>query len=65
MKAPMNHSRLVGLTLLACLFFMPPLLLIFDRPSSSGLSWLPVYIFIVWLIIIGLAAWILEGSRDE
>lgn len=65
MKTPRKHSRLVGLTLLACLFFLPPLLFIFDRPSQAGISWLPVYIFVIWLIIIGLAAWILEGSRDE
>jgi hypothetical protein len=65
MKKPVNQARLIGLTLLAGLLFTPPLLLLFDRPSPSGLSWLPIYVFTVWLTVIGLAAWLLEGSKDE
>ena len=65
MKEPIKQGRLIGLTLLAGMLFMPPLLLLFDRASASGLSWLPVYVFTVWLALIGLAAWLLEGSKDE
>ena len=60
MKTPVRQARLIGLTLLACLAFTPPLLIIFDRPSSSGLSWLPVYLFTSWLLLLALAAWLLE-----
>ena len=65
MKVTEASARLLGLTLLACLLFMPPLLLIFDRPSATGLSWLPVYVFVVWLLVIGLAAWLMERHPDE
>lgn len=65
MKRPASHARLIGLTLLACMLFLPPLLLLFDRPSASGISWLPIYVFVVWLAVIGLAAWLLEGSKHE
>jgi len=65
MKRPISQARLIGLTLLAGMLFMPPLLLLFDRTAASGLSWLPIYVFAVWLAVIGLAAWLLEGSKDE
>ena len=64
MKGSPTRSRLVGLTLLALVLFLPPILLLFDRPGRLGLSILPVYVFSVWLLIIGLAAWILE-RKDE
>lgn len=65
MKNTPTHARLIGLTLLALLLFMPPLLLLSDRPGTLGFSWLPLYIFIVWLSIIGLAAWILERDHES
>ena len=60
MKTPARQARLIGLTLLACLAFSPPLLIIFDRPSNQGISWLPVYLFASWLLLLALAAWLLE-----
>ncbi|SFX11375.1 hypothetical protein [Marinospirillum alkaliphilum] len=65
MKASTTGSRLIGLTLLALLLFLPPILLLFDRPGHSGLSILPFYIFIAWLGIIALAAWILERDHEN
>jgi hypothetical protein len=65
MKASTTRARLIGLTLLALLLFLPPLLLLFDRPGSAGLSILPIYIFIAWLAVIGLAAWILERDHES
>lgn len=62
MKGSPIRSRLVGLTLLALVFFLPPILLLFD--SSLGLSILPVYVFSAWLVIIVLAALVLE-RKDE
>lgn len=65
----MNRSsfsaRLIGLSLLALILFMPPVVLIFDKPTKSGLSFLPIYIFSAWLGIILLAAWLLEQRHEE
>ncbi|QOR39158.1 hypothetical protein HNO52_12000 [Billgrantia diversa] len=59
------HARLVALIGLAALLFSPPLVLIFDRPSSTGLSWLPLYLFVAWLVVIALAAWLMEHRQEE
>lgn len=64
MKPNRTASRLIGLTLLALLLFTPPLLLLFDRPASSGLSILPLYLFLAWIGIIACAAWILERDHE-
>ncbi|WP_151703494.1 hypothetical protein [Nitrincola alkalilacustris] len=58
-------SRLIPLTLLGVLFFTPPILLIFDTPASNGLSWLPLYLFAAWLILILLTALVVERSHEE
>ncbi|KGK42702.1 hypothetical protein LH51_05255 [Nitrincola sp. A-D6] len=58
-------SRLVSLTLLGVLFFTPPLLLLFDIPAENGLSWLPVWLFSGWLVLIMLTAWVMERSDEE
>lgn len=65
MKKSPTQARLIGLTLLALLLFLPPLLLLFDRPSPLGFSLLPLYIFIAWLAVIGLAAWLLERDHEN
>lgn len=65
MNASGPQARLVALTGLAALLFSPPLVLIFDRPASAGLSWLPLYLFVAWLLVIGLAAWLMEHRRED
>lgn len=65
MKTPRLGERLVVLILLAALLFSPPFILSFDRISSGGLSWLPLYIFIAWGVVIGLAAWLMESRHDD
>ncbi len=57
--------RLIALTLLAALLFTPPLLGLFDRVSDSGLSWLPLYLFGAWGLVILLAALTLERNHDD
>jgi hypothetical protein len=57
-------GRLVALTLLGTLLFTPPLIGLFDHDSDSGLSWLPLYLFGAWALIILAAALLLE-RRDE
>lgn len=65
MNGPSLVSRLISLTLLGLLFFIPPLLLLFDRPTAPGLSQLPVWLFASWLILILLTAWVMERSDEE
>lgn len=60
MSAPGRQARLIALVMLAGLLFSPPLVIIVDRPPAEGLSWLPLYLFAVWTIVIALAAWLLE-----
>lgn len=58
-----RRERLLGLTALATLLFTPPLVLIANR--AQGGIWLPVYLFVAWGIVIGLAAWLIEGHVEE
>ncbi|MGC3872858.1 hypothetical protein ACPF7Z_06265 [Halomonas sp. GXIMD04776] len=55
-----RNSRLLALTGLALLLFSPPLVVLFNRPAANGLSWLPLYLFVVWGAVIGMAAWLLQ-----
>ncbi|MCE8014891.1 hypothetical protein HOP62_02230 [Halomonas sp. MCCC 1A17488] len=65
MNASGPQARLAGLIGLAALLFSPPLVLIFDRPPAAGLSWLPLYLFVAWLLVIALAAWLMEHRQEE
>ena len=65
MQGPSLVSRLVSLTLLGLLFFIPPLVLLFDRPGSYGFSILPIWLFASWLVLILLTAWVMERSDEE
>ncbi|PSL16847.1 hypothetical protein CLV44_101247 [Marinobacterium halophilum] len=53
-------SRLVAVSILALVLFTPPLLLLFDRPTAWGFSTLPLVIYLLWALLILLAALILE-----
>ncbi|MFO8046480.1 MAG: hypothetical protein R6U30_11520 [Halomonas sp.] len=64
MNTPRLGERLVALVLLATLLFTPPLVLVFDRPAG-GPSWLPLYLFVAWGTVIGLAAWLLEQRSGD
>ena len=64
MNTPRLGERLTALVLLATLLFTPPLVLVFDRPAG-GPSWLPLYLFVVWGGVIGLAAWLLEHPSGD
>ncbi|MGQ4880081.1 hypothetical protein ACOJCM_16055 [Billgrantia sp. LNSP4103-1] len=65
MNASRVRARLVALIGLTALLFSPPLVVIFDRPPEAGLSWLPLYLFAVWLLVIGLAAWLMERRWED
>ena len=56
---------MVGLFLLALLLLNPPLLLIFDRPSTAaGFPVLYLYLFAAWAILIALLAIVTEVAAS-
>ncbi|HSH47271.1 MAG TPA: hypothetical protein VK991_01590 [Halomonas sp.] len=63
MMTPRRRERLLGLTALATLLLTPPLVLMANR--IQGGIWLPIYVFVVWGLVIGLAAWLFEGHTEE
>ncbi|MBB3188951.1 hypothetical protein [Halomonas cerina] len=65
MNASRLIERLIALTVLATALFSPPLLLIADRVGPGGLSWLPLYLFVAWGLVIGLMAWLMEHRDQE
>ncbi|GEM_PF-369605 len=58
LSAPRRRERLLALIVLAALLFTPPLVLVPDR--AAAISWLPLYLFAAWGLVIGLAAWLME-----
>ena len=60
-KGSVGH-RLLAVFVFGCLMLNAPLLSIFDKPVEVlGLPLLYVYVFAVWIGLIGLIAWIIEG----
>lgn len=59
-KGTVGH-RLLAVFAFGCLLMNAPLLRIFDQPVSVlGLPLLYVYVFSVWIALIGMIAWIIE-----
>ncbi|MBT2997857.1 MAG: hypothetical protein KME56_14695, partial [Candidatus Thiodiazotropha sp. (ex Ctena orbiculata)] len=59
-----TRQRLAGVTLLGLLLFFSPVLTLFDK----AIEWIGVpvsylYLFGIWLALILLAAWTVEGSK--
>lgn len=57
------NERLIALTLLMVVLFSPPLLIAVDR--LPGWASLTLYLFIAWAGVIGLTAWLMEGSKGH
>lgn len=57
-----RRERFIALALLALFMFCPPMLLIIDRLPGL-LGWLPLYLFIVWGVLIGFTAWLVEPPK--
>lgn len=53
-------ERLMALVAIALLLFCPPLIIVVDRLPSFNMSWLPLYLFCAWAVVIGLTAWLME-----
>lgn len=65
MRAALLQQRLVGLFALALLLFNFPLLALWDRDLLVwGLPLFPVALFLVWALLIGALAWLMERSPD-
>lgn len=58
-----RNERLIALMLLMVVLFSPPLLIAVDR--LPGWASLTLYLFIAWASIIGLTAWLMEGSKGH
>lgn len=54
------RERLIALGIIALVLLCPPVLLIVDRLPTTGIGWLPAYLFTVWGVLIGLTAWLME-----
>ncbi len=58
-----KKQRLIALFFLGCLFFNYPLLSLFNAPHAIlGIPLLYVYVFFVWICLIGLTIIIVERS---
>jgi hypothetical protein len=65
MRAALLQQRLVGLFALALLLFNFPLLALWDRDLLVwGLPLFPVALFLVWALLIGALAWLMEQFPD-
>lgn len=53
-------ERLMALVAIALLLFCPPIIIVVDRLSAFSMSWLPLYLFCAWAVVIGLTAWLME-----
>jgi len=63
-KPSRKAERLVGLFLLGCLLFNYPLLALFNlRATLFGIPALYAYLFAAWVLLVALAAAIMERSE--
>jgi hypothetical protein len=65
MRSELLQQRLVGLFALGLLLFNFPLLAAWDHNVLLlGLPLFPLALFIVWALLIGALAWLLEHEPD-
>lgn len=64
-RSGITGQRLVAVFLLGCVLLNYPILFLFNRPGSIlGIPLLYVYIFGVWIFLIGLMAYLIERRRN-
>lgn len=64
-RSSIKGQRLVALFLLGCLLFNYPLLSLFTgREEFFGIPQLYAYVFLVWALLIGLMALVVEKRGD-
>jgi hypothetical protein len=65
MRSGLLHQRLVGLFALALVLFNFPLLAVWDpEVLLLGVPLFPAALFLVWALLIGALAWLLDGVPD-
>jgi hypothetical protein len=66
MRRGLTTQRLLALFAAGALLFNFPLLRLFDQDALVfGLPLLPTLLFVVWALLIGLLALLLERDRDD
>ena len=57
-------QRMIALCMLGCVLFNFPILALFNVPGTLfGVPVLYAYIFLVWAMLIGLMAWVVEKRK--
>lgn len=65
MRATLLQQRLAGLFGLALLAFNFPLLALWDRSLTLfGLPLFPLALFVLWALLIGVLAWLMEHTPE-
>ncbi len=65
MRERLLANRLHALFVLALLLFNYPLLALWDhRATLFGLPLFPLALFVLWALLIGLLAWLMERGAD-
>ncbi|MBT3045513.1 MAG: hypothetical protein AB2660_01055 [Candidatus Thiodiazotropha sp.] len=63
-RSTQTRQRLAGATLLGLLLFFSPVLTLFDKATEwAGIPVSYLYLFGIWLALILLAAWTVEGRQ--
>jgi hypothetical protein len=66
MRRGLTTQRLLALFAAGALLFNYPLLRLFDQDARLfGLPLLPAALFIAWVVLIALLAWLLERGADD
>jgi hypothetical protein len=63
-RASSTGQRLIAIFLLGVVLLNYPILSLFSHPGEPGGAPLLVYVFAVWLLLIGFMALAVERSRD-
>ncbi|MCL6607123.1 MAG: hypothetical protein K6T74_03415 [Geminicoccaceae bacterium] len=58
-------ARLAALALVALVLFNFPTLAVVERIVAGDVPLLPFYLFGVWAVVIGAAAWLIERQGEE
>jgi len=58
-------QRLAAIFVMGCVLLNYPILSLFSRPEDvMGIPLLYVYVFAVWILLVGLLALVIERPRD-
>lgn len=65
MSSNLSRQRLAALFAAGALLLNFPLLALWDRDATvAGLPLFPLALFVLWAVLIGVLAWLMETSAD-